>query len=490
VPVLRTPDFGVLLIAAAEVVVLLAAASGYGYHRDELYFLAAGRHLAPAYPDQGPLVPLLAHAMNAIAPGSLTVLRVPSTLAAGGIVMVSGLLAGELGGSRRAQRLAAAVTAVAVIVLFTGHTLSTSTVDLLIWTVISWLVVRAVRTGADWLWVLIGAVLGVGLLNKPLPAFLAAALLTGLLISGPRRLALNRYVWCGAALAAILWSPWLVWQALHGWPQIAVAGSIAAGGSTSSAPWWQIVPFQALLAGPVLAPVWIAGLLRLFRDPALGQLRFLGSAWVLLAVVFMAVGGKPYYLAGLLPLLIAAGAVPLDGWLSAGRRRVRAAALAGALLVSAVVGAAIALPLLPSRDVAPVVAMNPDVGETIGWPDLVASVAQVRHRLPADAPVVILTANYGEAGAIDRFGPAVGLPHAYSGHNAYGLWGPPPGAGPVIAVGLPVAGLAEHLRDCAPAGRIDNRAGIDNDERGAPIVICAGPRGSWAAVWPALRHLG
>jgi hypothetical protein len=98
---------------------------------------------------------------------------------------------------------------------------------------------------------------------------------------------------------------------------------------------------------------------------------------------------------------------------------------------------------------------------------------------------------YGEAGAIDRYGPAVRLPHAHSGHNAYGLWGPPPpGAGPVIAVGLPVAGLAEHLRDCAPAGRIDNRAGIDNDERGAPIVICAGPRGSWAAVWPTLRHLG
>jgi len=108
----------------------------------------------------------------------------------------------------------------------------------------------------------------------------------------------------------------------------------------------------------------------------------------------------------------------------------------------------------------------------------------------AGASVVIFTANYGEAGAVDRYGPAVGLPPAYSGHNAYGLWGPPPdGGAPVIAVGLPPSVLAAYFRDCAPAERIDNSAGIDNDERGRTISVCAGPRGSWAAIWPALRHL-
>jgi 4-amino-4-deoxy-L-arabinose transferase-like glycosyltransferase len=334
-------------------------------------------------------------------------------------------------------------------------------------------------------------VLGVGLLNKPLPAFLAVAMLAGVALCGPRRLLRNRYVWLGAAIALALWSPWLAWQAAHGWPQLAVSRSIAAGGSASSAPWWQIVPFQALLAGPVLAPVWIAGLVRLFRDPAVRQLRFLAWAWALLAVVFMAAGGKPYYLAGLLPVLIGAGAVPVDHWLDRGRRRARAILLGVAVAASAVAGTLIALPVLPAQDAGPVVAVNPDVGETIGWPNLVATVAGVRQRLPRTAQVVILTENYGEAGAIDRYGPAYGLPPAYSGHNAYGLWGPPPAdSTAVITVGFDPGQLATHLRDCTVAARIHNAAGVDNDEHGRSIAVCRGPQGSWAQQWPTLRHLG
>ena len=311
---------------------------------------------------------------------------------------------------------------VIIIVLFTGHTLSTSTFDLLVWAAVTWLAVRAIRTGQDRLWLLAGAVLGVGLLNKPLPVFLAAGLLAALALCGPRRLLRSRHVWLAAAIAVALWSPWLIWQAAHGWPELAVSRSIAAGGSASSAPWWQIVPFQVLLAGPLLAPVWIAGLVRLFRDPAVRYARFLAWTWVLLAVAFMATGGKPYYLAGLLPALIGAGAAPATGWLDGGRRRARRALLAAVLAASTMAGVLIALPVLPARDAGPVIAVNPDVGETIGWPDLVRTVAAVRHRLPRTAPVVILTENYGEAGAIDRYGPPRGLPHAYSGHNAYGTW--------------------------------------------------------------------
>jgi 4-amino-4-deoxy-L-arabinose transferase-like glycosyltransferase len=488
---LARPPAAVLAVAGVVVAALVAFASRYGYHRDELYFLAAGRHLAWAYPDQGPFTPLIARAMSAIAPGSLTVLRVPSALAAGATVLLTGQLARELGGRRRAQSLAAACAAVAVIVLFTGHTLSTSTFDLLVWTTVSWLAVRAVRTGQDRLWLLVGVVLGVGLLNKPLPAFFAAAMLAGVALCGPRRLLRNRYVWLGAAIALALCSPWLAWQAAHGWPQLAVSRSIAAGGSASSTPWWQIVPFQALLAGPVLAPVWIAGLARLFRDPAVRQLRFLAWAWALLAVVFMATGGKPYYLAGLLPVLIGAGAVPVDHWLDRGRRRARATLLGVAIAASAVAGALIALPVLPAQDIGPILAANPDVGETIGWPDLVATVAGVRQRLPRSARVVILTENYGEAGAIDRYGPAYSLPPAYSGHNAYGLWGPPPaGSTAVIAVGFDPAQLATHLHNCTVAARIHNPAAVDNDEQGRSIALCRGPRGTWAHQWPTLRHLG
>ena len=487
----RLPEYGDLVLAVVVVVVLVAFASGYGYHRDELYFLAAGRHPAWAYADQGPLTPLLARAMSTIDAGSLSVLRLPSALAAGVTVLLTGRLAGELGGARRARTFAAGVAAVSVFVLFTGHTLSTSTFDLLAWTLLTWLVIRAVRTGRDRLWLLVGLVLGVALLNKPLPAFLAVAVLAGVALAGPRGLLRTPAVWCAAVIAVVLWSPWLVWQATHGWPQLDVSASIAAGGSTSSQPWWAVVPFQALLAGPVLAPVWIVGLVRLFRDPGLRDVRFFGWAWVLLAVVFMATGGKPYYLGGLLPLLIGAGAAPVVAWFDRGRGRTRRLLVGCAVAISVVAGLLIALPTLPERDAAPIIAMNADVGETIGWPDLVRTVARVAGTLPPGERPVIFTANYGEAGAIDRFGPQLGLPAAYSGHNAYGSWGPPPDRpAPVVAVGLPPGFLAEHFRGCTVRARVGNAAGIDNDERGSPITVCDGPRAPWSRAWPALEHLG
>ena len=481
----------VVVIAGAVSVVLVAFASGYGYHRDELYFVAAGERLDWGYADQGPLTPLIARAMSEIAPDSLVVLRLPSAVAAGVIVLLTGLLARELGGGRRAELVAAACTAVAVIVLFNGHLLSTSTFDLLVWTAVTWLVVRAVRTGDDRLWLAAGVALGLGLLNKPLPAFLAVGLLAGVMIAGPRRLLRNPYVWSGAAIALALWSPWILWQADHDWPQIDVSSSIAAGESTSSEPWWAIVPFQLLLVSPVLSPVWVAGLVRLFRDPDVRELRFLAWAWVVLAGVFMATGGKPYYLAGLLPVLIAAGAVQVEAWLEQGRRGARKAVLAAAVAGSAATGLIIALPVLPADGADPVVAVNEDVGETIGWPELARTVADVHRGLPDPARAVILTRNYGEAGAIDRYGPALGLPRAHSGHNAYGDWGPPPdGGAPVIAIGLRPRELAAHLRDCTVAARIDNRAGVENAERGKAVMVCSGPNRPWSRQWPALRHLG
>lgn len=492
----------VFAIAGAVTAALVAFASGYGYHRDELYFLAAGEHLDWAYVDQGPITPLIARTMGELAPDSLTVLRFPSAIAGGATVLLTGLLARELGGSRRAETIAAACAAVATIVLFTGHLLSTSTFDLLVWTAICWLAVRAVRSGDERLWLVAGVVLGVGLLNKPLPAFLALGLLAGVAIAGPRRLLRSHYVWSGAAIALVLWSPWLLWQAEHGWPQIDVSREIAAGGSTSSEPWWAIVPFQILLVSPLLAPVWIVGLASFFIDRSQRDFRFLAWAWLVLAVVLMATGGKPYYLAGLLPALIAAGAIRADGWLERGRVRARRAGLTAAIAVGGVASVLIALPVLPADKAGPVIEVNEDVGETIGWPELAQTVADVYRELPNRDGVVILTGNYGEAGAIDRYGPGLGLPHAHSGHNAYGDWGPPPDdSGPVIAVGLEraasatapagaSAGSVAQLGNCYVAAKIDNNAGVDNNEEGADVLVCSGPRRPWSEIWPTLRHFG
>jgi hypothetical protein len=475
-----------LSIAAAVALVLLVFAGGYGYHRDELYFLAAGHHLAWGYADQGPLTPLLAHLMDALDPGSLTVLRLPSALMSGATVLTTGLIARELGGGRRAQLIAASCAAVASVVLVVGHLLSTSTFDLLAWAVVTWLAARAIRTGDQRLWLPAGIVAGLALLNKPLIAFLLAGLGVGIVVAGPRRLLRSGWLWAGLAAALLLWSPWLVWQSRHGWPQLDVSSSIASGGSASSQPRWALLPFQFLLVSPVLAPVWIAGLVALARRQRLRPFRLFAVAWLFLVVAFLASGGKPYYMAGMFPVLLAAGGIETDAWLHRGRRR--PVLLWSLVALSGLVSALIALPLLPASHAGPVIAANGDVGETIGWPDLTRTVAGVYRR--AGPGAVIFTSNYGEAGAIDRYGPALGLPDAYSGHNAFGYWGPPSDrAGPVVTVGLDASELG-RFRGCRLAARIDNAAGVDNDEHGQAVYRCAGTAAPWSEIWPALRHLG
>ncbi|MFD1051429.1 hypothetical protein ACFQ1S_40745, partial [Kibdelosporangium lantanae] len=153
--------------------------------------------------------------------------------------------------------------------------------------------------------------------------------------------------------------------------------------------------------------------------------------------------------------------------------------LAPAIALSAAVNLVITLPILPADRAEPVIALNGDVGEMIGWPDFVQTVADVRRTIPGD--VEILTRNYGEAGAIDRYGPPLGLPPAHSGHNAYSTWGPPASTAQVISIGV-------DLEGCREAARITNKAGIHNDEWGQRVLVCPAP--NWTEIWPSLRHYG
>jgi hypothetical protein len=479
-----------VLLGGAVALALFVGAAGYGYHRDELYFLVAGDHLAWGYADQGPLTPFMAHVMDGVAPGSLRMLRLPSALMSGATVIATGALAFELGASRRAQLIAGGCIAVGAFPLSVGHLLSTSTFDLLAWSALSWLVARAVRTGETAIWPLAGLVAGLALLDKPLIAFLLVALAAGFLAAGPRAFLRERRLWIGAGIALVLWSPWLVWQAGHDWPQLTVSSAIASGGSGSSQPRWALLPFQFLLISPVLSPIWVAGLVGLLRESSMRRYRFFAVAWLCLAAIFLIAGGKPYYVAGLFPALLAAGALAADAWLERGSTDMRRAALAAAFLVSAGVSLVLALPVLPARDAGIVLAANGDIGETIGWPDFARSVARVYER--ADGPhAVIFTSNYGEAGAIDRYGPTLGLPRAYSGHNGFAAWGPPPDRpGPVVAVGLDADTLARSFTGCRLAGRVENSAGVGNDEQGVPIDLCSATRRPWSRIWPDLRHLG
>ena len=257
--------------------------------------------------------------MDTLAPGSLVALRVPAALAAGAIVVLTALLARELRGDRASQLLAAGCTAVGSIFVIAGHWQSTTIYDLLAWTALTLLLTRALQGPGDpRLWLAIGAVAGIGLLNKQLVAFLLFGVAVGVLAVGPRDVLRSRWLWAGAAVALVLWTPHLLWQAGAGWPALEVASSVAGGNSVSSEPPALFLPFQLLLVSPVLVPIWVAGLHRLWHEP---RLRCLAVSYPVLALVFLVTGGKPYYLAGLYPLLLAAGAAPTVRWLQRSRRR-------------------------------------------------------------------------------------------------------------------------------------------------------------------------
>ncbi|MEV7396743.1 glycosyltransferase family 39 protein [Aeromicrobium sp. NPDC092404] len=479
-----------LLVSGAVGLLLLAFAGRYGYHRDELYFLVAGEHPAFGYVDQPPLVPLLAQLMHTLGGGSLVVLRAPSAIAAALVVLLTGLIAHELGATRRAQVLAAGCMGAGAVTYAVGHLMSTSTFDLLAWTLLSYLLVRAVRDdGRIWLWA--GLVAGIGMQVKILMAFFLVGLAAGLLISGPRAVLRSRWLWGGVAIAVAIAAPHAIWQAVNGWPQLDLAEAIADGGSASSEPRWAYVPFQLVLVSPLLFPIWMAGLWQLFRSEALRPWRFFAVAYVVLVVVFVVTGGKPYYQAGFYPVLLAAGAAPTLAWVARRRSRLRGAVVAGALAAAVASSAFLFLPIVPTAQLqgSPIVEVNSDAGETVGWPRFADSVADVVDaNTEGGVQPVVLTGNYGEAGAVLRHRPDVAEVH--SGHNSFWTWGPPPAdTEVVVAVGIRRTQLERWFGDVRRAGTIDNGLGLDNDEQGTPIWVCTSPLRSWPDLWPEVRHL-
>jgi 4-amino-4-deoxy-L-arabinose transferase-like glycosyltransferase len=477
----------VVPVAAAEVFLQVAFANGYGYHRDELYFRTAARHPAFGYDDQPPLTPLLGWISETIFGESPRGLRVLSAVAVGLVVVLVALLARELGAGAKGQLVAAACTSVSAFVLVAGHLLSTTTFDLLAWTTIVLLVARILGGGDERSWLLVGLVMGVALQNKHLPLLLVLALALGLALE--RRLPAvlrSPWLWAGAALATAIWLPNLLWQGTHGWPQLELAADVREEAGESRA---TLFPLQLLLVGPPLVPVLAAGLWALLRNQALRPWRALGLAYPILLVVLLVLGAKPYYAAPLLLCLLAPGALVAERWVRSSARRVL---LGTAIVLNGAVAVPLALPVVPASSLqsTPIADVNEDAIETVGWPELVRSVARVYERLPASqrGSAVIFTGNYGEAGAIDRFGPAYGLPRAFSGHNAYARFGMPPGsAGPVIVLGFddPSAEFA----DCRVAATIDNGVELDNEEQGGEVFVCERPRRPWREAWPALSHL-
>jgi hypothetical protein len=471
---------GVAGIALAFVVLELVVAPRYGWHRDELYFREAGKHLAWGYVDQPPFVPFVARIADVLAPGNLVVLRFLPAVSVSATVILSALIARELGGRRGAQIGAAAVVASGGFLLGDAHLLGTPAFDVTAWMAILWLTARLLRTGETRLWVHIGAVAGVSLLNKNLLVLLGIALLAGLIGGGRVDVLRSRWLFAGAVLALAIASPHLLWQAKHGWPQLEMARVLADRVGPENRV--TMLPEQLLLVGPLYALVLCRGALLLAKDTVLRPLAYSWPAGITTALIL---GGRPYYVMPLTIVVVIAGVVSAE---RAGRIRT----LPALIIPSALIAALVALPVLPIDAARRISAVNESAAETVGWPELVDEVAGVVDHLPEHerASVVILTGSYGEAGAIDRFGPSHGLPLAYSPHNGYAYFrSPPDDDATVVTVRLTPHDIGQYFDTCDRAGTIDNHRNVNNEAQGEPILVCRGLRGTWSTVWKQLTFL-
>src|SRR5450631_136949 len=471
------------------VVGLLAVSGAYGFHGDEMYYVVAGQHPAFGYVDQPPLTPLLSAGSVALLGVSPTAVRVLPALEMGLVVVLVGLISRDLGGSRRAQVLAA-VTAAVSGYLGAGHLDTTTELDLLAWAVILWLVVRLLDGGDQRLWLVVGGTAGLGLENKSTLLILGAGLAVGIVAARRWDAVRSPWAWTGLAIALLLWAPNLLWQAANGWPQITMAHQIAGYAADNRA---QVLPLLWLFTGPLLFAVSAAGLVWILGSRAAAPWRAIGLAALVALALVILTGGKAYYAIGSTCVLMAAGGIVLDRWLARSHRRLKAAAFTVAAALSGLLVALLTLPILPvatyARTTLP--AAVPDTANQVGWPQFVATVQQVVEALPPvqRAHAVILTNDYSEASPLVLLG--AGLPPVYSGHNAYWEWGPPPADRTVVVhVGdWRPADWTRYFVDCHDVAHIDNRLGIDNSEQGAAVTVCSGTRAPWTAMWPALRTI-
>jgi hypothetical protein len=491
-----------IVAGVAAVLLHLAGNPHYGFFRDELYFIACGRHPALGYVDQPPLVPLLAALSQA--PGlSLFALRAIPALFSGASIYVTCLLARELGGSVFAAVVAAIAAFLSPVLMSFGMKISTDTPGLFFWPLSALLVLRLVKGGNPRGWLAVGAVLGAAAESKYSVIFFVSALLVGLLLTEQRRVLWTPWLVAGIGLGVLVALPNFYWQAVHGFPMLELLRNGQRGKNVVLGP-LEFLGAELLITNPGLAPIWITGLVFLLRQP---QWRFLGLGYLVLMGEMIAVHSKHYYPANVYPILFAAGGVALEG-LTASLPALRAP-LVGLFLVLGSALVPYALPVLPlpaflayHARVAPLIHLQgartenlkmgtlpQDWADMQGWPELAEVVARVYHALPPEerTRAAILADNYGEAAAIDFFGAPLGLPPVISGHNQYWLWGPRGYDGSVlIDVNANVEDDAKLCQSATLGATFASPLSMPYESK-FDIVVCRGLKRPLAEFWARQR---
>ncbi|MFI9503093.1 glycosyltransferase family 39 protein [Nocardia sp. NPDC052566] len=481
----------VAAVTALAAIALFASIGRYGFFGDEMYFVAAGRRLALGYADQGVLVPAIARVMDVLAPGSLVALRIPAVLVTLAAVVISALIAREMGGSRAAQVLTATAYATSTFLLVQGTVLATNTIDTALWVLITWLLIRWVRTRRDGLLLWAGVATAIDMQVKWLIPFFWISVAVAVLLAGPREMLRRPALWAGAAISVAVTVPTLIWQAARGWPQLGM-GAAVSHEQDSIGGRYTFVPIALIAAGVLGAMLLTVGVFALLRAPALRPWRFIGLVLLFLVVLFVITNGRPYYAVGCYAAVIAAGAV----WWTRDAARWRAIVA----IVLSVVSAAVViftLPWQPESTIEPVES-DTQAGLSIGlygkfgWPELRDGAAAAYRALPEPerSRAVIIADSYWQASALDVEREKYGLPAVYSPNRGFGYFGTPPdSATTVLWIGGKEADVRALFGTVTPIGRVDARLGIPELARDVTIWRCDQPRTPWSQSWKGMLRL-
>ena len=493
----------------------------YGYFRDEFDYMACGNHLAWGYVDQPPLIPFLIHICRAVLGDSLRSIRFIPAVASSLLMVQTAVLAREFGGRRFALLLSAITILIAPQYLSNGSLLGTNCLEPNLWMGCAYFAILAIKRDDPRYWVWFGVVAGIGLQEKYSIVVFGSGMVIGLLLTPQRRVFLSPWMWLGGLAAFLIFLPNLLWNIHNHWPFVELMHNIREDGRDVVLPLPQYFFEQTLLVHPLTAPIWIAGLIAFFVSPRLKAYRALGWCYLVCFTVFFVLHGKNYYLAPVYPMLLAAGAVVIEGAIEGSRiagtqiegfkvgpnrRDWLAPAIVILLLASGAHLAPLVVPLLsPDRFVAYLkyLPMKPPVMEhsheravlpqwyadQFGWEEIVAETAKAYARLSPEerSGCGIFGQDYGQAGAVDFLGPRYGLPPAISGHQTYFLWGPRGYSGNcLIVLGDSRERLEELFEHVEYVGTsAENPYALEQE---IAVYICRGAKfGTLAEVWPQLK---
>lgn len=482
------------------------AFAAYGIFRDELYYIACSNHLALGYVDQPPLSIYFLYISRMFFGDSLFALRLFPAAAGGLIVFITGQMVRELGGGKTALVISLISITIAPFTLFECTVFSMNCFDGLFWVLAAYLLILIIKDSKPRLWLLLGLIIGLGLLNKISMAWFAIGLAAALLLTPQRKHLTTKWPYLSGIIALFIFSPFIIWNAMNQFPHL----EFMRNATTLKYNTLSMMDFsigQLIVTNPLALPLWLAGLYYYFFNREGKMFRSLGIIYITTFLILLINGhSKPDYLAWAYPMLFAGGAVQVEQ-ISRKKFLVWVKYVLPACI--AICGLIIAPTIIPVIPVRTYIGYTHSLGLSVksvegkttnqlhqfysdmfGWENMAAAVAKAYNMLsPAEqAMCTIIGNNYGESGAIDFYGKKYHLPKAICGHNNYWLWGPRGSTGEVvIRMGGTIEGMKESYKDVIQVDVFKDEYCMpyENDQ---PIFICKGRYRLLKDDWADFKH--